>query len=101
MKRADVYEIGGKKCVRATDARIHFGELITRVRDLGETIYVERGTQAVMKLVPVSPDEMDDHEEPVWLHNWKAVQEEMRAYLAAGSLIPTPEDLIRDDRDNR
>jgi antitoxin (DNA-binding transcriptional repressor) of toxin-antitoxin stability system len=100
-RTVEIYEKGGKKRVRATDARVHFGELMARVRDSGDTIYVERGNQTVMKLVPVRPGEMDDDEEPEWLRNWKSIKEEMRAHLGDRPLHPAPEELIRDDRDNR
>ena len=100
-RTAEIYVERGKKRVRATEARIHFGELITRVHERGETIYVEKGNRTVMKLAPVHPEELDEDSEPEWLVAWKSAQDQMRAHFGDRPLHPAPEDLIREDRDSR
>jgi len=100
-KTINVQEIDGKQRVSATDARVHFGELMRLVRDSGDVIYVDCGRETMLKLVPVEPGEMESSEEPPWLRKWKSVQEDMAAYLSDKTLYATPEELIREDRDSR
>lgn len=72
-----------------------------RVKSTGETIYVDKGSETMMKLVSVEPGEVDEETEPKWWRDWKAIQEEMRVHRGGRPLAPTPEELIRADRDSR
>lgn len=42
------------KRVSATDARIHFGEILRAVQEGGDTVIVERGGRAAAVIVPVA-----------------------------------------------
>ena len=96
-----IFEKNGTKRVSQEEASGHLAELIEHIRETGETIYVEREHQPVIKLAPLEDSVTQETGMPEWLSNLHAIQVEMRAHLGDGPLSPAPEELIREDRDNR
>lgn len=88
--------------VSATEARVHFGELIRRVVEHREAVYVERGGRPQVVILAVS-----DYESLLagggsndWLTRAREVREHLRAELGDRALLPV-EDLIREMREER
>ena len=91
-----------ERVVNATEARVHFGELLRRVKEGDETVVVERG--GVPQVVVVS---IADYERLVARStsgDWREiagavrgrVQEELR-----GKTVPSPEQLLHESREER
>jgi prevent-host-death family protein len=89
--------------VTATDARIHFGEMIRRVIEEQDTIIVERGGEP--KLVMLSIHEYTrlqnaaQHQD-AWLERIQQVRAHISANIGDRE-IPASEDIIRQMRDER
>lgn len=58
------------KRVSATQARVHFGEILRTVQEDGETIVVERGGHAAAVILPVAAYERMGNE--TRSRNWRA-----------------------------
>src|SRR5687767_5135574 len=89
--------------VSATEARIHFGELLRRVAEQGEVITVERGGRPQAVVLSVREYERlrgrrDDRTE-FWTR-LNRLHERMRAELGDREL-PPPEEVIEQMREER
>jgi len=92
-----------RRRIAATDARIHFGELLDEVANSRKSIEVERGDGFVAVLASA------EEEQPLtgafdavsWLANLKRIHDEMRDYRAANPITEMPEDIIRELRESR
>ena len=92
------------KVVSATEARVHFGELLQRV-SAGETVMVERGglLQAVVLPAQEYQRMLTGLEPEAWRERARVVRERIRAEVT-GADIPLPErvlDAERGERDER
>ena len=89
--------------IAATDALIHFGELLDAVVGDGEVVEVERADDFVVVLTPA------DRQEPAkrpfdaeaWWSNLKRIHARMRTYREANPITEMPEDILRDFHDSR
>jgi hypothetical protein len=90
----------------ATDARVHFGELVDSVAENDEVVEVERADDFVVVFGPT------DVAEPVkkafdaeaWLANLDRIHQQIRAYRKAtpdAEITEMPEDIIRELRESR
>ncbi len=91
--------------ITATEARIHFGEVMRRVMEQGEQVVVEKDGQPQVVIVSVADFErikMERHQE-----GWEKQFEEMIAFAArvkvrrGGQPLTPPEDIIREAREER
>lgn len=86
----------------ATKARVHFGELLRRVHEENETVFVERGGEAQAVVLPVAEYERlrrGDHRE-----DWEVLVDEARAMIRAdlnGRRLPPADETIRAMREER
>ncbi len=92
-----------KRTVSATEARIHFGELMRGVVDTQEPVIVERGGKPQIVIVSIDHYERlrdrSGGKEP-----WQERLEETWAQIrreGRGRLDPRPEEVIRDMREER
>jgi prevent-host-death family protein len=88
--------------VSATEARIHFGEIMRRVVETGTPITIERdGKPQVVIVSKAAYDDMrNGHDKP----DWRALLDKAHAQIRAdlnGRTLPPPEDIIRDMREER
>src|SRR5215211_7396198 len=87
----------------ATEARVHFGEVLRDVTEHGTTVVVERGGKpqvVVLSLQEYRRLKSGRTEKP----HWKALLEEAHDQIRREGnlpLIPSPEDLIREERERR
>jgi prevent-host-death family protein len=74
--------------IPATDARVHFGELLQHLTDSGETVLVERNGHEIAAIVPI---ETYRRERPAHTMDWRAeleaVQREFRRILDPTVLV--------------
>lgn len=96
-------EVRMETTVTATDARIHFGEMIRRVIEEQDTIIVERGGEP--KLVMLSLLEYQRLQNAAQNQDaWLLRIEQLRTHVAAqigNRDIPASEDIIQQMRDER
>ena len=88
--------------VTATDARIHFGELLQRVAQDEETILVERSGKPVAVIVPV--EQYERMRVQVHQPDWKARVQQIRAKIEmelGGQVLIPAEDIINQAREER
>ena len=91
------------RTMSATEARVHFGELLRRVTENAETIVVERGGKP--QVVVLSLDEYErlrGAQEPA--EDWWDLAERSRQRIhesRGGRPLPDIEQMIRDMRDER
>jgi antitoxin (DNA-binding transcriptional repressor) of toxin-antitoxin stability system len=92
-----------RRRIAATDARIHFGELLDEVADSRKSVEVERDDGFVAVLAPAEEDQpvAGAFDAASWLANLKRIHDEMREYRAANPITETPEDIIRELRESR
>ncbi len=92
------------RTMTATEARVHFGEVIRRVTEDGEQIIVERGGTPVVVVISVQ----DYHryratcpEDEGWRDLMKRTHEQILAELGDRELTPADEVLrqVREERD--
>ena len=87
----------------ATEARVHFGEVMREVAEHGTTIVVERGGKpqvVILSLQEYRRLKTGEIKKP----HWKALLEEAHDHIRREGnppLIPPPEDLIREERERR
>ena len=88
--------------VSATEARVHFGELIRRVADHREAVYVERGGRPQVVLLAVSEYEnlLSGASCDGWLARAREARDRVRAEMDQATL-PSAEELIRQSREER
>jgi prevent-host-death family protein len=88
--------------VTATDARVHFGEILQRVAQNDETILVERAGKPIAVILPVERyDRMRQKQaDPDWRDLLKDAHDHIRAAMGGQALTP-PEEMIRLGRDAR
>jgi len=88
------------RTVTATEARIHFGELMRRAKS--GPVIVERAGKA--DVVVISKQEYDRLVENVPKPDWWSMVEELHAKLRvelAGRTLPDPAEIIRQGREER
>jgi prevent-host-death family protein len=96
-------EVIMEQVISATEARIHFGELMRRAIDARETIIVEKGgkPQVVILSIEQYTQLKALHEtEPSWQEQVRQAREQIIAELGDRTL-PPPEEIIRQMREER
>ena len=90
--------------VSATDARVHFGELMRQVMETGKAVTVERGGKPAVVVVPVAEYEhlLDLRRQrwEEWHRRLDALHERMRAEIGDREL-PDVAELIREGHEER
>lgn len=88
--------------VSATEARIHFGELLRRVAQSRETVFVERGgrPQVVVLAVPEYERLISSSQAGGWRERAQEARDRIRAEIGGRDLLPA-EDVIRQGREER
>jgi prevent-host-death family protein len=90
------------KTITATDARVHFGEVLQRVIQNNEAIQVERSGKPVAVIVPL--EQYERLASRGVEHDWKARVQQVRAKIQAElgdqELIPA-EEIINQAREER
>lgn len=91
-----------ERVLSATEARVHFGELLQRVTEQGETVVVERGgiPQAVVIGLPQYERMMARGAGRGWRETVSSAHERVLQELL-GKPIPSPEEMIQEARDER
>jgi prevent-host-death family protein len=92
-----------ERVVSATQARIHFGEVMRRVVEDGTPVVVERGGKPQVVLLSVEEYERlraGQAERSDWRELVRRSREQIREALA-GRPLPPPEDVIREGREER
>jgi len=92
-----------KRAVSATEARIHFGELMRRVVESQEPIIVERGGKPHVVVLSVNQYEdllAGQQEQEDWRELVQQAREQIRAELGEREL-PPPEEVLRQMREER
>jgi prevent-host-death family protein len=86
----------------ATEAKLHFGELLRRVSEGRESVLVERGGRPQVVVLSVNAYERlaGVAEDSEWRGRVQQARERIRAEIA-GRELPTPEDVLRDVRAER
>lgn len=87
----------------ATDARIHFGELMRRVVETQEPVIVERGGKPHVVVISVEEYERfvaAQEAREGWRELVRQAREQVRADLGEGDL-PPPEEVLRAMREER
>ena len=85
------------RTMSATEARVHFGELLRRVAEHGERVVVERGGKPLVAVVPLADYERLPEEQTelgAWLERVDRLREEIRAQM--GDLPPLDADELID-----
>ena len=86
----------------ATEARIHFGEVMRRVVEQGERVIVERDGRPQIVLLSIAEFERLKESQP--REDWRALVQQARQQLQAemdGRDLPAPEEIIRQMREER
>lgn len=82
--------------IPATDARVHFGELLQHVTDTAETVVIERNGREVAAIVPIDAYRRDRTDPATdWRAELSAVQKEWQRRLDPSESINAA-DLIRE-----
>lgn len=90
------------RVMSATEARIHFGELMRQVVENRETVIVERGGKAHVAIISI-----DEYERLVTgqqTEGWKELVAQARAQIEAelgDGELPSPEEILRQIREER
>ena len=91
------------RVVSATEARIHFGEVMREVVESGEPVIVERdGTPHVVVLSMGQYDRLLRAQQ--CQEDWRALISQARAQVQAdlgGRALPPPEEILRQVREER
>ena len=91
-----------EQVVSATEARVHFGEIMRRVAETGMPIIVERDGKPLVVIVS-KPDYDDTHnggKKPDWRELVKRSRDRIREELQ-GKPFPPSDDIIRQMREER
>ena len=89
--------------VSATEARVHFGELLQRVVQAREPVTIERAGKPQAVLLALEDYQRlveNQHTAPVWQEKLNKARQQIQTKLAARRL-PDPAKIIRDGRDQR
>ncbi len=91
-----------ERVLNATEARVHFGDLLRRVAEQGETVVVERGgvPQVVVIALPEYERMMARAAGRGWRETVSTVRGRVREELL-GKQIPSPEEMLEEARDER
>ncbi len=92
-----------EKRISATEARIHFGELIRKVKEERQPYIVERDGQPFVVLLAVEEYEQLQQRKPGWreaLEQARQLREEIAA-RRGGAPLPDPAEIIREMREER
>jgi len=87
----------------ATEARVHFGEVLRVVADDGETVVVERDGKPRVVVISIDEYRRLTQDRDVRPH-WKILLDEAHDQIRREGnlpLIPPPEDVIREGREIR
>ncbi len=88
--------------ISATEARVHFGKVLRRVTEEGETVFVERGGR--LAAVVLSVAEYERLLAARETTDWRERAQRARALIKAesgGRDVPAAEDVIRAAREER
>jgi len=91
------------RTVSATEARIHFGELMRRVVESQEPIIVERGGKPHVVVLSIEKYEgllAGQQEQENWRERVQQAREQIRTELGEREL-PPPEEVLRQMREER
>lgn len=91
-----------RRTVSATEARVHFGELLRQVSDEHAIVTIERGGKPRAVLVPV--DEYQRMQGAVPREEWEELLDRTRALIRAdlaGRRLPPADETIRTMREER
>lgn len=92
-----------ERMVNATEARIHFGELMRRVVERQEPVIVERGGKPYVVMLSIGEYERllrAQQGQQSWKELVHQAREQIRAELGKREL-PPPEEIIRQMREER
>jgi prevent-host-death family protein len=90
--------------VSATDARVHFGELMRQVMETGKAVTVERGGKPAVVVVPVEEYEQMRASYAQQLEQWKQRVDALRKRIRAEAgdrEFPDAVEVIRAGREER
>ena len=90
------------RTVSATEARVHFGELIQRVTEERTPVVVERGGKPYVVVLPI--DEYERLTAGERQDDWEDLVDQARAGVRAalaGRHLPPAEEIIREMREER
>ncbi len=90
-----------EKAISATEARVHFGELMRRVVERDESVIVERGGKPEVVILSIAEYKRlrkQNHDD--WLERVDRLREQIRQELS-GRTLPPPEEIIREMREER
>ena len=89
-----------KRTVSATEARIHFGELMRQATETHEPIIVERDGKSHIVILSIAAYErlLKGHRPENWRELVKRTHAQVRAELD-GRALPPPEDVLRQARE--
>ena len=91
-----------ERMVSATEARIHFGELMRQAVEGREPIIVERGGESYVVILSIA--EYRRLLSGPQLEDWKGLVDRARAQIQSelrGRELPTPEEIVRQMREER
>jgi prevent-host-death family protein len=89
-----------EQVVSATEARVHFGEIMRRVVETGTPVIVERDDKA--QLVVLSVQTYDRPRSGIQPKDWRSLLKQSHDQIRAdlnGRVLPPPEDIIRQMRE--
>jgi len=91
-----------RRTVSATEARVHFGDLLRRVGEGGETIFVKKGGLLQAVVLPASEyDRLLAGQEPeAWRERARLARERIRAEVT-GATLPPAEEVVQAGREER
>jgi prevent-host-death family protein len=93
-----------ERTMSATEARIHFGEVLRQVRELGQIIVVERdGAPEAVVISVADYERLRNQDAPDWqiaLERMTRIKERIEA-RHGNQAFPPSEDLIREAREER
>jgi prevent-host-death family protein len=90
-----------EKVVSATEARVHFGELMRRVVERDESVIVERGGKPEVVVLSITEYERLRHRQS---DDWRAQLDAVHALIRherGDEPLPPPEEIIRAMREER
>jgi prevent-host-death family protein len=94
-------EVIMRRVVSATEARVHFGELMRRVVEDDETVVVQRGGQPQVVVLSIAEyRRLDADKNDRWWRQLEELHAKIRA-AGGGRLVPPTEDVIREMREER
>lgn len=90
------------KTITATEARVHFGELMRRVVEDNEQVIVERGGKPQVVVLSIDTYERMQTSQPAERPEWQVLLERAHDLIRAeGRPMPDVVELIRESREER